>query len=38
VPGDRLRFLWREPVAAAADLNNKHAYWRRWVADIDRVI
>jgi biotin-dependent carboxylase-like uncharacterized protein len=38
VPGDRLRFLWREPAAAAADLEDKHAYWRRWVPDIDRVI
>ena len=37
-PGDRLRFLWREPTAAAAELRSKHAYWRRWLPDVALVI
>lgn len=37
-PGDRLRFLLRDPAAAAADLGAKHAYWRRWLPDAGEVI
>lgn len=37
-PGDRLRFLWREPAAAAAELRSKQAYWRPWLPDVALVI
>lgn len=37
-PGDRVRFLLRDPEAAAADLRAKHAYWRRWLPDVGDVI
>lgn len=37
-PGDRLRFLPREPQQAAAELRAKHNYWRRWLPGIEAVI
>ena len=37
-PGDRLRFLRRDPPAATADLKAKRAYWQRWLADIDDIL
>lgn len=37
-PGDRLRFLHRDPPAATVDLKAKRAYWRRWLPDIDEIL
>lgn len=36
--GDHLRLLQRTPEEAAADLQEKHEYWREWLADIESVI
>ena len=36
--GDHLRFLLRSPEEAAADLQEKHDYWREWLPDIASVI
>ncbi len=37
-PGDRVRFLAREPRQAALALQEKHAYWQRWLPEIASVI
>jgi len=36
--GDHVRLLRRTPQQAAAELREKHAYWREWLADIESVI
>lgn len=36
--GDHLRLLRRSPEEAAADLHEKHDYWRKWLPDIESVI
>jgi biotin-dependent carboxylase-like uncharacterized protein len=36
--GDQLRLLPRTPQQAAAELQEKHSYWREWLADIESVI
>ena len=37
-PGDRVRFLPRQPQEAIDDLHAKHDYWRKWLPGIERVI
>jgi allophanate hydrolase subunit 2 len=37
-PGDRVRFLRREPQEAIDELHAKHDYWRKWLPDIESVI
>lgn len=37
-PGDHVRFLPREPLAAIDALHAKHNYWREWLPGIERVI
>ncbi len=37
-PGDRVRFLPREPQEAIDELRAKHDYWREWLPGIERVI
>ncbi len=36
--GDHVRLLRRTPEQAAADLREKHDYWREWLPDIESVI
>ncbi len=36
--GDHMRFLRRSPDQAAAELREKHDYWRDWLPDIESVI
>jgi biotin-dependent carboxylase-like uncharacterized protein len=36
--GDHVRLLRRTPEKAAADLREKHDYWREWLPDIESVI
>jgi biotin-dependent carboxylase-like uncharacterized protein len=36
--GDHVRLLRRPPAQAAADLREKHDYWREWLPDIESVI
>lgn len=36
--GDHLRLLRRSPEEAAAELREKHNYWRTWLPDIESVI
>lgn len=36
--GDHLRLLCRTPEEAAAELQEKHAYWRAWLPDIASVL
>jgi biotin-dependent carboxylase-like uncharacterized protein len=36
--GDHVRLLRRTPQLAAAELREKHAYWREWLPDIESVI
>ena len=36
--GDHVRLLRRTPEEAAADLREKHDYWREWLPDIESVI
>ncbi len=36
--GNHVRLLRRTPEQAAADLREKHDYWREWLADIESVI
>lgn len=36
--GDHLRLLQRTPGQAAAELREKHAYWRAWLPDITAVL
>ncbi len=37
-PGDRVRFLRREPQEAIVELRAKHDYWREWLPGIEQVI
>jgi biotin-dependent carboxylase-like uncharacterized protein len=37
-PGDRVRFLHREPQQAATELRAMHNYWRRWLPGIETVV
>ncbi|MGI9200624.1 MAG: biotin-dependent carboxyltransferase family protein [Woeseiaceae bacterium] len=36
--GDHVRFLLRTPEEAAADLQEKHDYWREWLPDIASLV
>lgn len=37
-PGDHVRFLRRDEDVAFIELREKHAYWREWIAEIERLI
>ncbi len=37
-PGDSLSLIERSEADAARELHEKHAYWKEWLPDIDRVI
>ncbi len=37
-PGDHVRFLRRDESDSFVELREKHAYWREWIAEIEKVI